>query len=234
VRIAKGNARKPIIMDQESNQMEQHPVQCRNGCGFYSNAGTDGLCSVCYKDMIKKKQQPPTNMPASLAPSHAAMAQSPTSSSNINSSPEPVVGASCSSAGSINSSPIKPAQSWETASPTVQLPHTDKSELGVDSGLDCASADAAAATAAANATDSPGASAEDSGIKDSGKKKKNRCLECKKKVGLTGFTCRCGGLYCSIHRYSDKHECDFDYKEADAAEIRKSNPVVVAKKVQQI
>ena len=45
-----------------------------------------------------------------------------------------------------------------------------------------------------------------------GKKKKNRCLSCKKKVGLTGFTCRCGGLFCSIHRYSDKHECNFDYK----------------------
>ena len=49
------------------------------------------------------------------------------------------------------------------------------------------------------------------GEKD-GKKKKNRCLSCKKKVGLTGFTCRCGGLFCSIHRYSDKHQCDFDYK----------------------
>ena len=24
--------------------------------------------------------------------------------------------------------------------------------------------------------------------------------------------CRCGGLFCSIHRYSDKHQCDFDYK----------------------
>jgi len=119
----------------------------------------------------------------------------------------------------------------ETASPTVQLPQTEKSELET-SGLDSASADAGTATA--TATDSPGASAEDSGIKDSGKKKKNRCLECKKKVGLTGFTCRCGGLYCSIHRYSDKHQCDFDYKEAGAAEIRKSNPVVVAKKVQQI
>ena len=23
---------------------------------------------------------------------------------------------------------------------------------------------------------------------------------------------RCGGLFCSIHRYSDKHQCDFDYK----------------------
>merc|ERR1712209_48348 len=69
--------------------------------------------------------------------------------------------------------------------------------------------------------------------KDS-KKKKNRCLSCKKKVGLTGFTCRCGGLFCSIHRYSDKHECTFDYKELGAEEIRKSNPVVVASKVQKI
>jgi hypothetical protein len=68
----------------------------------------------------------------------------------------------------------------------------------------------------------------------SGKKKKNRCLNCKKKVGLTGFTCRCGGLFCSIHRYSDKHECTFDYKELGAEEIRKSNPVVVASKVQKI
>merc|ERR1712107_712275 len=69
--------------------------------------------------------------------------------------------------------------------------------------------------------------------KDS-KKKKNRCLSCKKKVGLTGFTCRCGGLFCSIHRYSDKHDCNFDYKAMGEKEIRKSNPVVVASKVQKI
>merc|ERR1712079_540560 len=42
------------------------------------------------------------------------------------------------------------------------------------------------------------------------KPKKNRCSACKKKVGLTGFDCRCGGLFCSIHRYSDKHDCSFD------------------------
>ena len=51
---------------------------------------------------------------------------------------------------------------------------------------------------------------------------------------LAGFTCRCGGLFCSIHRYSDKHDCTFDYKELGAEEIRKSNPVVVASKVQKI
>ena len=54
--------------------MEQQSVQCRNGCGFYGNAASEGYCSVCYKDIIKKKQQPPTNMPASLAPAPGQMA----------------------------------------------------------------------------------------------------------------------------------------------------------------
>merc|ERR1719234_1132 len=64
--------------------------------------------------------------------------------------------------------------------------------------------------------------------------RKNRCATCKKKLGLTGFTCRCGGLFCSIHRYSDKHQCDFDYKALGAEEITRSNPVVVAQKVAKI
>jgi len=66
------------------------------------------------------------------------------------------------------------------------------------------------------------------------KKKKNRCLSCKKKVGLTGFTCRCGGLFCSIHRYSDKHECNFDYKAMGEKEISEANPLIVAAKVAKI
>ncbi|XP_069480277.1 AN1-type zinc finger protein 6 isoform X1 [Ambystoma mexicanum] len=65
-------------------------------------------------------------------------------------------------------------------------------------------------------------------------KKKNRCFMCRKKVGLTGFECRCGNVFCGTHRYSDVHSCSYDYK-ADAAEkIRKENPVVVGEKVQKI
>jgi len=66
------------------------------------------------------------------------------------------------------------------------------------------------------------------------KKKKNRCLVCKKKVGLTGFNCRCGGLFCSIHRYSDKHECNFDFKAMGKKEISEANPVIVAQKINKI
>ncbi|CAB1441966.1 unnamed protein product [Pleuronectes platessa] len=66
------------------------------------------------------------------------------------------------------------------------------------------------------------------------KAKKNRCFICRKKVGLIGFDCRCGNLFCSIHRYSDGHNCPFDYK-ADAVErLKKENPLVAGEKIKKI
>uniref|UniRef100_A0A5B7B438 Zinc finger A20 and AN1 domain-containing stress-associated protein 8 n=1 Tax=Davidia involucrata TaxID=16924 RepID=A0A5B7B438_DAVIN len=62
----------------------------------------------------------------------------------------------------------------------------------------------------------------------------NRCSFCRKRVGLTGFTCRCGQTFCSIHRYSDKHNCVFDYKSAGQDAIAKANPVVKADKIDKI
>ncbi|KAL0881529.1 hypothetical protein ABMA27_001376 [Loxostege sticticalis] len=83
---------------------------------------------------------------------------------------------------------------------------------------------------------STGTSDTDADDKDPSKdkKKKNRCAVCRKKVGLTGFECRCGGLFCAVHRYSDKHECSFDYRELGAQEIRRNNPVVVSQKIHKI
>ncbi|CAF2524451.1 unnamed protein product [Rotaria sp. Silwood2] len=68
------------------------------------------------------------------------------------------------------------------------------------------------------------------------KKKRNRCTwpSCNKKLGLTGFDCRCGGQFCPIHRYANEHECTFDYKEYGQNEIRKNMPVVQAERVRRI
>ncbi|GER27686.1 A20/AN1-like zinc finger family protein [Striga asiatica] len=66
------------------------------------------------------------------------------------------------------------------------------------------------------------------------KKGPNRCGMCRKRVGLTGFTCRCGNIFCSVHRYSDKHECTFDYRSAGQEAIAKANPVVKADKINKI
>ncbi|XP_016579729.2 zinc finger A20 and AN1 domain-containing stress-associated protein 8 isoform X1 [Capsicum annuum] len=62
----------------------------------------------------------------------------------------------------------------------------------------------------------------------------NRCGTCKKKVGITGFKCRCCNLYCGAHRYSDKHDCQFDYRLAAQNAIAKANPVVKAEKLDKI
>jgi len=188
---------------RDGNVQQNHPTLCRNGCGFYSTAGNEGLCSVCYKDLVKKKQAPPTNMPASLAPTPGSMASlSIEEGSNSSTGLATATGSSAFSLGGA------PGTSLETGSTTVPTVPEKVEEL---------------ATAE-----------EASGEGKDQKKKKNRCLSCKKKVGLTGFTCRCGGLFCSIHRYSDKHVCGFDYKALGAEEISKSNPVVVAEKVAKI
>ncbi|KAJ4872368.1 Zinc finger A20 and AN1 domain-containing stress-associated protein 5 [Raphanus sativus] len=59
----------------------------------------------------------------------------------------------------------------------------------------------------------------------------NRCSGCRKKVGLTGFRCRCGDMFCSEHRYSDRHDCSYDYKTAGREAIARENPVVKAAKM---
>ena len=61
-----------------------------------------------------------------------------------------------------------------------------------------------------------------------------KCWSCKKKVGLLGFKCRCSYVFCSIHRYSDKHPCTFDYKAEQREKLIKANPVVTAPKITPI
>ncbi|XP_076913858.1 zinc finger A20 and AN1 domain-containing stress-associated protein 5-like [Bidens hawaiensis] len=62
----------------------------------------------------------------------------------------------------------------------------------------------------------------------------NRCGCCRKRVGLTGFTCKCGVTYCGVHRYPEKHECSFDFKTVGKEMIKKENPVVKAAKLDKI
>lgn len=62
----------------------------------------------------------------------------------------------------------------------------------------------------------------------------SRCTTCRKRVGLTGFNCKCGNIFCANHRYSDKHDCPFDYRTAAQDAIAKANPVVKAEKLEKI
>ncbi|KAI9209727.1 uncharacterized protein BJ171DRAFT_484861 [Polychytrium aggregatum] len=64
---------------------------------------------------------------------------------------------------------------------------------------------------------------------------KLRCALCKKKLGLAAcFKCRCDETFCSVHRYTDRHQCPYDYKEAGRITLAKENPLIKNEKVQKI
>lgn len=119
--------------------------------------------------------------------------------------------------------------------------------LKINSSCFSSSASLAIETALAEVTTEASTSGSESAAPT--KTKPNRCQVCKKRVGLTGFPCRCGGLYCGEHRYDSAHDCQvisnqwvliffkpfqFDYKTIEREEIRKNNPVVMSEKIQKI
>jgi type IV secretory pathway VirB10-like protein len=63
---------------------------------------------------------------------------------------------------------------------------------------------------------------------------RGRCFCCRKKVGLLGFECRCGYVFCSGHRHAQDHNCSFDYASFDKTNLAKANQKVVASKVDKL
>ena len=62
-----------------------------------------------------------------------------------------------------------------------------------------------------------------------------RCNVCNKKVlsisiAIIGL-CKCKKLYCYKHKFTEKHNCTFDYKSEQIEKLKKILPVIVADKV---
>eukprot|EP00210_Caulerpa_lentillifera_P001575 g1513.t1 len=66
------------------------------------------------------------------------------------------------------------------------------------------------------------------------KTRRIRCAECSKKVGLNGFKCRCGRIFCGEHRHAEGHKCDYDHKGTEREYLARQNPVVQGEKLDRL
>ena len=60
------------------------------------------------------------------------------------------------------------------------------------------------------------------------------CVCCSKKLPLTAYPCRCGGLYCATHRPDAEHKCTYDYKAEFQKTLSTTMEKVVAKKLEVV
>ena len=159
----------------DSNPQAAFPSLCSNGCGFFSTTDKEGLCSVCFKEKLKKE-----------AESQSQAQGPPTTSSSTQTPPPPSEAASGSSTPSLSQ---QPAASTSTSNTTPDLKETTLSESVAENSNIVNSEDLATAseTAEASPRKTPHPADEDSEpVVPAKKAKKNRCLSCKKKLGLTG------------------------------------------------
>ncbi|XP_073412375.1 AN1-type zinc finger protein 3 isoform X1 [Dendrobates tinctorius] len=192
--------------DTGSERSKPPSLPPRCPCGFWGSSKTMNLCSKCFADFQKK--QPDEDSAPSTSSSQSDLFPSEINSDNENTSLPPQSG-----------SPSAPrATDLNVASPSDEEcgPCTDTAHVSLTTptkrscDTDSQSEDEASPMKRPRLLDS----VEGTDRNRPKQKSRRRCFRCQIKLELVQQelgSCRCGYVFCMLHRLPEQHDCTFDH-----------------------
>ncbi|KAK5879695.1 AN1-type zinc finger protein 3-like isoform X1 [Pseudochaenichthys georgianus] len=204
-------------MGDTSERSKPATLPPRCPCGFWGSSETMNLCSKCFDDIEKKPGEDCDSKPLqSSVSSQSAVFSSETSSSSSSQS-QSLSSLSLPPCSSEQPSAEEPSHSFSSSREGMSSTETAHGTLLTPTKRPRESASGSESEATPEKR--PRAEEKDGGGGEEARgtpkqKNRRRCYRCQTKLELVQQelgSCRCGYVFCMLHRLPEQHDCLFDH-----------------------
>ncbi|KAJ8274966.1 hypothetical protein COCON_G00095910 [Conger conger] len=192
--------------DTGSERSKPPSLPPRCPCGFWGSSKTMNLCSKCFADIQKKQPDEdcaPDTAPSTSSSQSAVFCSESSSSSSQSLSLVPV---SCDQPSAEDTGPALPS-----TQEGVSCTDTAHGTLSTPTKRPCDPASESESEASPQKRARPDGEGTGGGPKQ---RSRRRCHRCQTKLELVQQelgSCRCGYVFCMLHRLPEQHDCLFDH-----------------------